>query len=133
MNPPSVDIKDILEAESSLELAFETDLFIGLEPSKPDNCVTIFDTDSLSPQLTLGGDGDDYYRPSIQIRVRNTDYTVGWALAHDIVAALHGRAGETWNATLYTLIQCSSGPAFLEWDDNRNVKFVVNFNIQRRT
>jgi hypothetical protein len=33
MNPPSIDIKDTLEAESSLALTFATDLFVGIEPA----------------------------------------------------------------------------------------------------
>ncbi|KKL64285.1 hypothetical protein LCGC14_2166530, partial [marine sediment metagenome] len=45
---------------------------------------------------------------------------------------LHGKAGETWNATLYTVIYCSSGPALLDWDENNRPRFIINFNLQRR-
>jgi len=130
MNAQSEDIKDMLEAESSLGLTFGTDLFIGKELSKPDNCVTIFDTYGFPPLLTLDGGG--YYYPSVQIRVRNNDYRTGWALIHDIMVSLHGRAHETWNETLYTVIYCSSGPAFLDWDENDRARFVCNFDMQRR-
>ena len=44
MNSPSEDIKDILVADTGLSLVFATDLFIGVEPTLPKNCVTIFDT-----------------------------------------------------------------------------------------
>ena len=129
MNASSVDIRDMLEDESSLGLTFTTDLFIGREPPKPDNCVTIFDTFD-KPLLTLNDQG--YYDASVQVRVRNNSYLTGWELAHDIMVALHGKAGETWNTTLYTVIYCSSGPALLDWDENNRARFIINFNLQRR-
>ena len=132
MNAPSVDIKDILEAESSLGLTFATNLFVGYEPPTPDECVTIFDTPGFPTQLTLGGDGDDYFYPSVQIRVRSNSYIDGWDLIQDITTVLHGLSQEPWNATLYSVIKCSSGPAMLDWDNNNRPRFIVNFDIQRR-
>lgn len=130
MNAPSVDIKDILLDDSSLGLTFGTDLFIGKEPSTPNNTVTIYDTPGGPDQLLLSSEKYEY--PSIQIRVRNTNYLDGWSLISLIKNALHGRANETWNSTLYTVIYCLNGPAMLDWDDNGRVRFVVNFNLQRR-
>jgi hypothetical protein len=134
MNSTSEDIKEMLVADSSLGLVFASNLFIGKEPATPYNSVTIFDTPGFPDELLLDGssNGNSYQYPSVQIRVRNTNYTVGWSLIENIKASLHGRARETWNGTLYSVIMCSSGPALLEWDDNSNVKFIVNFNIQRR-
>jgi len=131
MNSASEDVKDMLVAESSLGLTFATNLFIGREPSTPDDCVTIFDTSGLPPQLTLK-QGEDYYYPSVQIRVRNNSFQTGWTLANNIMISLHGRSHETWNGTLYTVIYCSSGPALLDWDDNNRARFIINFNLQRR-
>jgi len=131
MNPCSEDIKDMLVAESSLGLVFATNLFVGKEPSNPDDCVTIYDTGGMPPQLTFQ-QGENYYYPSIQIRVRSIDYLTGWNLVQNITTSLHGRSHETWNETLYTVIYCSSGPALLDWDGNNRVRFIVNFNMQRR-
>jgi len=131
MNPASQDIKDILLADSSLELIFATDLFIGKEPGEPDNCVTIFDTPGFPNQLTF--DRDEIYQyPSIQIRVRNLSYLTGWELAKEIMDQLHGRAQETVNGTLYSLIRAMGEPVLLHWDDNGRCLFIINFNIQRR-
>ena len=132
MNAPAEDIKDMLAAVSALGLTFNTNLFVGREPSKPDNTVTIFDTPGFPPQVTLGIGDDDYYYPSVQIRVRNLDYNTGWALIQSIETSLHGRAQETWNGTLYSVILCSSGPAMLDWVENNRVRFIINFNMQRR-
>lgn len=130
MNAVTEDIKDMLEAESSLGLALADDLFIGREPDAPNNCVTLFDTSSN--KLKTVSNDSNYYYPSIQVLVRNCSYVAAEQLARDIVDKLCARSQETWNATLYTLIQVASGPAFLAWDENNRAKFVINFNIQRR-
>lgn len=130
MNIPSEDIVEMLEDESSLGLLLGTDLFIGFEPDNPNNTVTIFDTAGHSPQLTFDRT-ERYMYPSIQIRVRNISYQDGWQLINDIKNLLHGRAGETWNGTYYSLIYCSSDVGFLDWDNNKRARFVVNFALQR--
>lgn len=132
MNSCGEDIKDMLEAESSLGLVFGADLFVGKEPPIPNTIVTIFDTYGSPPQLLLNPSDGNYEYPSVQIRVRNTDYRNGWDLIQKIQETLHGRAQETWNGTLYSVIYCSSGPAMLDWDKNNRVRFIINFNAQRR-
>jgi len=133
MNPSSVDIKDILEAESSLGLTFGTDLFVGLEPATPDDCVTIFDTPGQPPVLTLGGQsGEGYFFPAIQIRVRNNSYTTGWDVINDIKTTLHGLNNETWNGTIYDVVKCNGEPFLLNWDENERARFVSTYNIFRK-
>lgn len=131
MNTTSVDIKDMLEADSGLGLKFGVDLFIGKEPDSPQRTVTIFDTHGMPPQLTFNA-AERYEFPAFQIRVRSADYLDCAALISSIKDLLHGRANETWNETLYAVIYCSSGPAMLDWDHNGRVRFIVNFNCQRR-
>lgn len=132
MNSPSEDIKDILEAESSLALTFSNDLFISREPISPANCVTIFDTQGgIPPQLTFNR-AEVYEYPSIQIRVRSKKYLTGWNLINGIKSLLHGRGHETWNGTYYSLITASSSPALLDYDESDRARFICNFNIQRR-
>lgn len=132
MNNVAEDIKDILLGESSLELTFGTDLFVGREPAEPNDCVTIFDTSGQPPQLTLEEEGATLNYDSFQIRVRNTSYRDGWDVIESIQDLLHGRANETWNGTMYSVIFCSSGPALLEWDENDRVKFIINYRTIRR-
>jgi hypothetical protein len=131
MNIPSIDIKDMLVDDSDLELIYGTNLFVGKEPSSPNNTVTIFDTYGYGPQLTLDKTGDYYYQ-SIQIRVRNTSYVSAMELGQNIVDSLHSRAGERWSGTLYTLIKNINGPAILDYDENNRVHIIMNFNLQRR-
>lgn len=125
----------MLEAESSLGLTFGTDLFIGREPTgreTENDIVTIIDTPGGPVHLTNTKEKSDYQYPTLQIRVRNNDLLTGWALAEDIVASLHGRAGDTYDGVYYTLIRCVTGPAALMWDENERVILIVNFEIQRR-
>ena len=131
MNAPSVDIADMIVADSSIALTLGTNLFIGIEPTNPDNVVTITDGPGWSPQLTYTK-GENYYYPTVQIRVRNRDYRTAYELAQDIMVLLHGRSHETWNGTYYSVIKALGEPALLSWDDNRLVRFVINFDIQRR-
>ncbi len=131
MNAPSYDIKDMLQAESSLGLVYGDDLYIGMEPTNPRKCVTIYDTPGFPVQGTL--DNNSFYNsPSIQIRVRDIKYIDGMNLAQSIIDSLHNRAQEIWNGTLYTVIRCVNGPSLLTWDDNQNAIIVINFNLQRR-
>lgn len=131
MNPPTEDIKDMLEASSSLGLVFGTNLFIGKEPDAPNDCVSLFDTPGRAPQFTYQ-QGEDYFYPSIQIRVRSSEYLVGWALVNDVKTYLHARTQERWGDSLYTVVACAQEPFLLDWDPNRRPRFVTNFNLQRR-
>lgn len=133
MGPSSVDIKAMLEAygeSSGIPVDFDTNVFIGHEPDEPHNCITIFDTGGWPPALGMTNQGYEY--PTIQIRVRNLNYVAGWTIAEEIKQALHGRAQETWNGVLYSLVQCANGPALLDYDERNRVRFYINFNLQRR-
>ena len=130
MNSVAIDIADYLDEMSSLGLVFGTDVFVGREPPKPDNCVTIFDTYGRPPQLNMVDQGYEY--PSIQIRVRNRNYEDGWGVISDIKDVLHGMNHTTINGTLYTVIYVSSGPTLLDWDENSRARFILNLELQRR-
>jgi len=130
MNPAAKDTKDMLVADTGLSLVYGTDLFVSKEPTKPNECVTIFDTPSFPSDLTL--DGESYFRSSIQVRVRTLDYEAGMALAWTIMGSLHGRANETWNGTLYTVIKAVGEPTPLYYDENNRLLIITNFNLQRR-
>lgn len=139
MNGPAEDVKDMLV--SLLGLTFATDLFVGREPAIPLDTVTLFDTSGYAPILDLDprpGAMDDsdpvdtnFYRPSVQVRVRNRSYTTGGALIASIQRVLHGRAHEVWNGTRYELIQTFSPPSFLDWQEDC-ARFVATFDIQRQ-
>jgi hypothetical protein len=130
MNPASKDLCAMLAA-AGLGLSFGTNLFIGWEPTAPDNAVTIYDTPGFSPNSTLTK-GEETWLPSIQVRVRNRDYLMGWTLINSIKEVLHSLAHETWGGTVYDLIQCAQEPFLLNYDEHGRPLFVCNFDIQRQ-
>jgi hypothetical protein len=120
------------DSSGSYDLVFGTNLFTNHEPANPTNCVTIFDYSGQNPWLGVDGNvGYEY--PSIQIRVRNRKQVDAWNIIENIKDSLHGKAQETWNGTLYSLIRSIGSPALLDWDTNGNVRLIINFNIQRRS
>jgi hypothetical protein len=138
MKRTSYDIKDILASlgdSSGYDDALifggaDINVFLNREPAKPINSVTIYDTPGMPPYQGLNDVGYEY--PSIQIRVRNINQEKGWELIERIKDSLHGLNGVYANGTLYSSISCANGPALLEWDDNGNCVFFVNFSVQRR-
>lgn len=131
MNPVSLDIKDLLESEFDLGLRFGSNLFVGREPTTPNEVVTLYDTGGLPPMQTLTK-GENYYYDSFQVRVRAESYLRAYEIIDSIMNFLHGTTQQTINTTLYSIITCSNGPALLEWDENNRVLFICNFTTQRR-
>jgi len=130
MNAASYDIANILEAESALGLTIGTNLFIGREPDKIESCVVLFDTPSYRPETSLSA--EEYYEYcSLQIRVRSNEYLTAFNTADEIKTFLNGQANITVDEVVYTSILCSTPPALLDWD-NGKVRFIINFEIQRR-
>lgn len=125
-NPPSEDIKDMIEDSSSgLSHVFGTDLFIASMPDTPDNCVCIYDTGG-SPMGPFS-----YEAPNVQINVRNNAYQAGYDIARDLKYYLHHKENETWNSTRYILIDLRSDILFLGQDENNRYEWSMNFRIQR--
>lgn len=126
INTVTEDIKDMLEnSESGLGLVFGTDLFIGVLPDSPNNVVILNDPGGM-PQLRYGME-----RPSLQVFVRNKDYTSGYDLVKDIKYYLHEKNNETWNSTRYISIMNRSEIAFLGQDEKNRFEWSVNFLIHR--
>jgi hypothetical protein len=129
MKSVSEDIKLMLET-----LVQDLDLFpigIGKEPEEPIDHITLFETSGYPHQLTFNR-AEKYEYPSIQMRIRCYNYVDGYEQGDKIKDTLHGRGGETWNGTYYSLIACVNGPFLLDYDKNQNARFILNFNIQRR-
>lgn len=62
-------------------------VYIGTEPSAPDDCVTVFDTEGrIVGAVQHNGEVQEYH--GIQVRVRAADYATGYAKARAIAVAL---------------------------------------------
>lgn len=128
MNAPSYDIKDMLEADVTVDTT-NFPIERGTLNESLANSTAIIDVPGGPPQLTM--DVKKYEFLSVQIKVKSADYDAGWAVANAIKDSLHGRAHETWNGAYYSVITCLNGPGFMEREKQRPI-FVINFSIQRR-
>ena len=125
-------IKNILEGETAL--IFAQDLFIGREPERPSNTVTIFDTVDQGPQLTLNNSPENktaYDYTAIQIRVRHVDYKEAMNRATQYMRILHNRGNEIFGEIRVTLIEALDNPSLLDWDKNDRARIITNYSIQR--
>ena len=130
MNPPSQDIKDYLEAQSSLGLTFATDLFVSEMPTIPDLCVTVYDSGGYDPQANY-----TYERPTIQVRVRGDrgGYIAAHSLTQSVRDVLHATAGGAINGTTYVGIWQEGDIMPLGYDTNHRPELSMNFRIHRTT
>ena len=128
MNAPSLDIKDYLDGESSLGLAFGTDLFISEMPPVPDSCVCVYDTGGENPNPDY-----NYEKPTIQVRIRGAKgkYLDAYNLAQDIRDFLNGKHNEEINGARYIVILCEGDIFFVGYDDNHRPLLTVNFRLHR--
>lgn len=129
MNSSAQDIKELIEADSSLSLEFGVDLFIGDMPETPNECVALFDTGGS--ETTVG----PYYRSSVQILLRGE--VGGYSEVHDrafsINALLYGYSGVPTSSSLYyTGIWSLGDPFYIGVDEENRPLFSINFRIQRR-
>lgn len=130
MNPPSTDIKDILESSSVAAGTFGIDLFISIFPDSPDFCILLKDTMSWrSPETN--GSGIEY--PGLQVLVRGTPsgYLEAYSLAEDIKNELHILTNVR-QGTYYNSIACSTDILDIGRDKKNRPIFSLNFEIMRQ-
>ena len=126
-----------------------TDIFLGLMPDQPDNCVTLFEYAGSPPDLHWNGE-----YPGLQVRVRNKSYAAARTKIGEIMTALHGLYEQTLGdgsegnggegpvgdegdggepipvtGTRYLLIKARGSPEVLKRDANNRVELFVNFEI----
>jgi len=101
-----------------------TDIFLGLMPDQPDNCIALFEYAGSPPDLHWEGE-----YPGLQVRVRDKSYPAGKAKIEQIVRVLHGLHETVLGGTRYLLVKARGSPEVLKRDNNNRVEFFVNFEI----
>ena len=127
-----------------------TNIFLGLMPDQPDNCIALFEYAGSPPDLHWNGE-----YPGLQVRVRNTSYAAARSKIGEIMTALHGLYEQTLGGgdgdegdgdggsgdeggeeeptpetgTRYLLIKARGSPEILKRDNNNRVELFVNFEI----
>ena len=101
-----------------------TDLFLGLMPDQPDNCIALFEY--AGAPLALHWNGE---YPGLQVRVRGTSYAAARTKIGEVAKKLHGLHEQTLSGTRYLLIKARGSPEVLKRDANNRVELFVNFEI----
>ncbi len=99
-------------------------LFLGLMPDQPDNCIALFEYAGSPPDLHWNGE-----YPGLQVRVRNKSYAMARAKIEQIRDLLHGLHDKKLSGTRYLLIKARGNPEILKRDANNRVELFVNFEI----
>ena len=100
------------------------DLFLGLMPDQPDNCIVLFEYAGSPPDLHWNGE-----YPGLQVRVRNKSYAAARTKIEGIYELLHGLHNQILSGTRYLLIKARGSPEVLKRDNNNRVELFVNFEI----
>lgn len=106
-----------------------TNLFLGMLPATPDNCVAVFEYAGLQPDLAH--DGAEVEKPGLQVWVRNTSYATGRANCDLVIRALHPTANKTIGASFYQLIRVIQSPIPLGQDCNDRHEWSINFEVKK--
>jgi hypothetical protein len=101
-----------------------TDMFLGLMPDQPDDCVALFEYAGSPPDLHWNGE-----YPGLQVRVRNKSYAAARTKIGEVMEKLHGLHEQTLSGTRYLLIKARGSPEVLKRDNNNRVELFVNFEI----
>jgi len=101
-----------------------TDLFLGLMPDQPDNCIALFEHAGTPPDLHWSGE-----YPGLQVRVRNKSYAAARTKIGEVAKKLHGLHEQTLSGTRYLLIKARGSPEVLKRDNNNRIEVFVNFEI----
>ena len=101
-----------------------TDIFLGLMPDQPDNCIALFEYAGSPPDLHWNGE-----YPGLQVRVRNKSYAAARTKIGEVINKLHGLHEKTLSGTRYLLIKARGSPEVLKRDNNNRVELFVNFEI----
>lgn len=120
------EIGSYLQAQGAGTLG--VDMYLGLMPEQPDNCIAIFEYAGNPPALTHDGGIE---RPGLQVKVRNTSYPAGRSKISEVVNVLHRLSNETINGTRYIFIRANQSPEPLGRDASGRQEFVVNFSVEK--
>lgn len=131
MNAPCVDLRDMLEADSSLGLVYATNLFIALIPPEPDYCVTLIDSGGNNP-----ADRYTEERSSVQIMMRGNKFKYIDAYnkirqVKDYLCSLSTAFNVVWNETRYISIHMIGDIISLGYDSNNRPLLSCNLSIRR--
>ncbi len=135
MIPPSTILRSALIASIKFTLPSTNGawpLYVTTEPEKPNQCATLFDTTPVIDGV-VQQTGEIMQHYGLQLRIRDPDYSTGWAKANDIrdLLPLLKQLTVVISGTSYFLEAAvvTSGVIPLGMDDKRRELFTLNFLV----
>jgi len=122
-------LADKLQSASVATVA--TDLFIGLMPSSPDDCIAIYEYAGSPPLEVLVDNDATLERPSVQVitRAGRNDYPTARTLIENARNALTGITDETIDGVRFLRVNQISSINALGVDDNDRPRFSLSLQI----
>lgn len=115
-------------------LTLGTNLFLGILPDSPSDCVALLENGGTAGMYTHGSNNlPELERPEIQFIVRHSSYATGRSLADTIYRTLTQIANQTINSVRYLRVEAISSPEVMDRDESRRVLFTCNFYVIRET
>lgn len=129
MASPADDVAAHLVANGIGALGGTADwaVYVGSEPAKPDNCITIYDTGGSHANADA-----QLEDPIIQIRARGRNYADVYAKLADAKALLLIPTGRTIGAYYYSGFWLTADIAKIGRDNDNRELLVVNFRAMRQ-
>lgn len=121
-------IQDQGKQIGGVDLSLSSNLFKSELPDSPDNCVALFDTGGLEPDMELPT-GD----PTFQILVRAASYEAAHNCIQELRNLLHQKRNVTIGGTYYYFIYLMGEPGSLGRDAKNRDEFSVNFHCRIKT
>ena len=100
------------------------DIFLGLMPDQPDNCIALFEYAGSPPDMHWDGE-----YPGLQVRVRDKSYAEARIKIEETMKKLHGLHEQILSSTRYLLIKARGSPEILKRDSSNRVELFVNFDV----
>lgn len=106
-----------------------TDIFEGLVPDEPDNCIVLFERPGRPP-VRASANTIVCERPGLAAVVRHSDYELGYTKAKAVKNKLQNFQG-ILSGTRYLEITANQGIHSVGTDELRRYLFSINFNVMK--
>jgi hypothetical protein len=107
-----------------------TNIFLGLMPDTPDECVVLYEYGGGAPGQVFGSDNaTPWESSSVQVMARSATYAAARTKARAAYAALQKVANETLSGISFLRVDPVQSPFFVQRDENRRVYFSANYRV----
>ncbi|PIW95041.1 MAG: hypothetical protein COZ07_06970 [Candidatus Infernicultor aquiphilus] len=114
-------------SDNATALIEGTSIFLGIQPSEPKECLTIYDTGGLKPEIDMA-----ISNPTIQIIARATEYEEAKTLAMNAYNILHRLMNTNLGDNYVYFCNAQQEPGDIGRDDNDNFEISCNYLLKIR-